>query len=471
MTFNYPIATSLQSIHSTQRDFYATGITRQYDYRILQLKKLKSLLIQNEKAILDALYNDLHKSEYEAYGTELGIVYGELDKVISSLHTWMQDQRVTTPFFAFPATSYIQHEPLGLSLIISPWNYPAQLTLSPLIGSIAAGNCVVIKPSELSNATTHIMAKIINENFNNNYLYVAMGDKEIATQLLALRWDHIFYTGSTAVGKIVYQAAAQFLTPVVLELGGKSPCIVDSSSNLKLAARRIAWGKTINCGQTCIAPDYILVHDIIKDKFCQILFDEMKKLYNGDFEKSTEYGKIINIAHFHRLISYMNAGTIVHGGSFNENNLFIEPTLLAVTDLYSSIMQEEIFGPLLPIVSFDNEKDIIPFINKREKPLALYIFSENSNFIEYILQNTSSGGVCVNDTLMQIANSNFGFGGVGHSGMGAYHGKLSFEVFSHKKSVMRRGTWLDINIRYAPYTKYSLSFLKRILKYTMNRGI
>lgn len=447
---------------SKQREFFSSHKTKDIGFRLENLKKLYQAVKQNETKILRGLKEDLGKSEFEGYATEIGIVLNEIRCHEKNLRKWAKPKKATTEFFNFPSTGRIYFEPYGVALIISPWNYPFQLLMAPLIGAISAGNCVILKPSELSPATTNVIIDIIKNNFADEYIACFDGGPEVSQALLKEKFDYIFFTGSTNVGKIVMSAAAKNLTPVTLELGGKSPVIICDDADLKVTAKRIAWGKFINAGQTCIAPDYILVQKSIKPKLIEELKRAINDLYGNNIENNPEYCKIINQRHFDRLKALMARGEVLFGGQTDQDKLFISPTIIDRVDSESPIMQEEIFGPLLPILEYDNLDITINFINSRPKPLALYVFSGNSDQQEKILSMISSGGACINDTITHITNANLPFGGVGESGMGSYHGRASFDIFSHKKSVLKKTFWPDISFRYPPYTGKS-KWLKKIL--------
>lgn len=446
-----------------QRTWFATGQSLDIDFRVAQLKKLRDLISRHEDEILAALNTDLGKSPFEGYATELGMALNPIDHAIKNTARWAKPKRVPTPLFHFIGSSHIHSDPYGVTLIISPWNYPFQLAVSPLSGAIAAGNTCIIKPSEVAPATSKILAKIINPNFDPGFLYVLEGGVEATTDLLKEKFDYIFFTGGTNVGRVVYEAAAKHLTPVTLELGGKSPCVVDKDINIAIAARRITWGKLINSGQTCVAPDYLYVHKDIKAPLIEAIKKEIKGFYGDSPMENAEYGKIINRRHFDRLRSYLGSGKIVHGGNANENALKIEPTIVENPASDSPLLNEEIFGPILPVIEFGDVKEVIGYVNARPKPLALYLFSNDSDFQDSILKNTSSGGVSINDTVMHMTGENMPFGGVGDSGMGGYHGQHSFDTFSHKKSVLKRTFWPDAPLRYPPYNKVSLRSLKMLI--------
>lgn len=457
---------SINIIFNKQKEFFYTNKTKDINYRINTLKKLKSVIKDNEDKILNALNKDLYKSKFEAYATEIGIVYEEINLHIKKLKSWSKVEKVSTPISYFPAKSYIYKEPYGVTLIIGPFNYPFQLIILPLIGAISAGNCAIIKPSENTPNTGLLIQDLINKNFDEAYINVVnpLGSKETVSYLLDLKFDYIFFTGSINVGKIVMEKASKNLIPVTLELGGKSPCIVDKDCNLNLAAKRIVWGKFLNAGQTCVAPDYILVHKEIKKDLIEVLKKEIKLQYDENIEKNINYPKVVNKASFNRLKNYLNDGDIILGGSFNENTLYFEPTLLDNIKENSPVMKEEIFGPILPILEYSELESAISFIRKNDKPLALYYFSENKQSIEYIINSVSSGGVTINDTIIHVASSNLPFGGVGTSGIGKYHGKDSYLTFSNRKAVLKRSTLIEFPFRFPPYTNKKLNLLRKIMK-------
>ncbi len=446
----------------SQRAFFKSGVTKEVDFRIAQLKKLRKAIVDKEAAILDALKADLNKHKFESYGTEIGFALLEIDDCIKNLKKWAKPKKVKTAMFHFKASSYVISEPYGLTLIIAPWNYPFQLLMVPLIGAMAAGNCVMVKPSELAPNTSRVCADIIRDTFDSHYVAAFEGGVATAQELLRQKFDYIFFTGSTEVGKIVYQAAARNLTPVTLELGGKSPCIVDENIKLDVTAKRIVWGKLVNAGQTCIAPDYLMVHSSVKDELLEEMGKAVKKFYGENPEESKYYGRIINERHFDRIERLMQAGNVVVGGEVNRDTKYISPTIIDGIQPDDPVMQEEIFGPVLPVLEWTNVEEVVNFVNDRPKPLALYVFSKNKAFANQILEETSSGGACVNDTLMHIANPHMSFGGVGESGIGGYHGSHSFDTFSHQKAVMDKSLAIDPPVRYAPY-RHSLRFLKFVM--------
>lgn len=439
---------------------YKTNI----NFRKETLIKLLNTVITHENEIIKALYDDFKKPAFESVLTETSYVISELKYTIRNLKKWSKPERVFPSILNFPSTDYIYKEPYGKVLIIAPWNYPFQLSLCPLISAVAAGNQVVVKPSELTPKTSEIIAEIIAKVFDKNHVKVVEGGIEVSQKLLAKRWDYIFFTGSPTVGKIVAKAAAENLTPVTLELGGKNPCIIDETANLKLAAKRIVWGKFMNAGQTCIAPDYILIQKDMKSHFVEYLKEEITKAYGENPSESPDFARIVNTKNCQRLINMINAERVIFGGQTDINDCYIAPTLIEETLPFGQVMKEEIFGPILPIITYENETDIDTVISRYEKPLSLYIFTENRLFSKQMIQNYSYGGGCVNDVLVHFSNNRLPFGGVGHSGIGAYHGSLSFDTFSHKKSILKKSNFLDIPMRYAPY-KDKLPTLKKLLKW------
>ena len=455
------IATPIPVLVQQQREFFRTEQTQEISFRLEQLAKLKQSIIDRQEAILQASKADLGRPAFEAY-FEIATL-SEINLALKNLKTWAKPQRVKSPIDQFPASAWIQPDPLGVVLIIGPWNYPFQLIMSPLVGAIAAGNCAILKPSEHAPHTSRVLAELIADTFAPSYIAVVEGDASVSQQLLAEKFDHIFFTGGTAIGRIIMAAAAQYLTSVTLELGGKSPCIVDSDIHLDHAAKRIAWGKLINTGQTCIAPDYLLVHRQIKTDLVTRIKHYIRDFYGEDPAQSPDYGRIIHDRHFERLIAFLDRGEIILGGEYNLDERYLAPTLIDGVTWDDPVMQEEIFGPILPILTYDELEAAIFQVNARPKPLALYFFSRDRRKQERILQGTSSGGVCLNDTVMQVGVNALPFGGVGESGIGSYHGKASFDTFSHFKSVLKRNFWLDLEWRYAPYTAQKLKQLKRIV--------
>ncbi len=454
--------TDVKEIVKRQREYFNSEKTLELPYRRNALKKLYEGIKKHEKDIYDALQKDLNKSPFETYATEIGILYMELKDAIRNLYRWNRKERVPTPLIHFKSSSYMVSEPYGVVLIMSPWNYPFQLTLAPLIGAIAAGNCVVIKPSAYSPNTSALVSKIIKECFPKRYIAVIQGGREENQQLLKEKFDYIFFTGSVSVGKLVMEAASKHLTPVTLELGGKSPCIVCKDANIDLAAKRIIWGKTLNSGQTCVSPDYLFVHKEVKDELLSSMKKYSKVFLGEEPCKNKEYPRIVNEKHHHRLKDLLTNGRVVMGGDYNEQTLQIAPTILDDITWDDPVMQDEIFGPILPVLEFDNLKEVIDRINSHPKPLALYLFTKSKEIEKKIVTCVPFGGGCINDTLMHLVTSHMPFGGVGESGMGGYHGKWSFDTFSHKKSILKKSNLLDINIRYAPY-KDKLKIMKKFM--------
>jgi aldehyde dehydrogenase (NAD+) len=454
--------TSLQTLFERQQLFFASGKTRDLFFRKEALQKLRSAILMHEEELYEALHKDLHKSPFESYATEIGFVLDELRFHLKKLHKWAKPKRVSSSIVSFPARGYKTHEPLGTVLIIAPWNYPFQLMMAPLIGAISAGNTIIIKPSEIAENTAFVIEKIINSGFEKEYIHVAAGGVDVSQTLLKFKFDHIFFTGSPRVGKIVMQSAAKQMIPVTLELGGKSPCIVDETAPLKLTARRIVWGKLLNAGQTCIAPDYLFVHEKVKEPLIEALKEAIKKAYGEDAGKSPDFPRIITRANMERLATLLDGAKIAYGGHYDKEEKYFEPTILDEVNFDLPVMQQEIFGPILPVLTFNDPDEIISQVNARPRPLALYVFSKNNRFRKKIIGSIPAGGVTVNDTLMHIVSNRLPFGGVGNSGTGKYHGYFSFETFSNAKPVVYRGTWLDIPIRYAPYGKKL-----KVIKYLM----
>ena len=453
---------NIEAIVESQRKYFNTGATRPVEYRLDALKKLRSALVANERAILDALKADLNKPDMESYMTEVGMVLDELRYHIGHLPVWAKTRRARTPLAQFHSKSYIIPEPFGVALIIAPWNYPLQLSLEPLVGAISAGNCAVIKPSAYAPATSRAIAELIESIFPKEYIAVIEGGRQENSALLSQKFDYIFFTGSMEVGRVVMEAAAGNLTPITLELGGKSPVIVDKSANIKLAARRVAFGKVINAGQTCVAPDYLLIHQDVRDAFVA-QFREALKLFFSDGDM-TDMPVIINEKHYKRVCELMSGEKVAIGGGVDAQRRFIEPTVLIDVAPESPIMHEEIFGPVLPVLTYTTIEEAIDFVNARKKPLALYVFTDDKKVGDAVLARTSSGGGCWNDTIIHLATPHMGFGGVGDSGMGSYHGKLSFDTFTHYKSVVRKSNFLDLPLRYRPYTKKKYDAIRQFLK-------
>lgn len=451
---------SIDKILSAQRKFFDSQQTKSISFRIDQLKKIESAIIKYEKRIENALWKDLHKSAEEAYLTEISIVKNEIKYHRRNLKSWSKPKRVPTPLHLWPSNSHIHYEPLGISLIVSPWNYPFQLLINPLVGAISAGCCAIIKPSPDAPNLAIVIEEMIKEYFNSNYISVVQGAKETNTILFRKKFDLIFFTGSPKLGKVVMRAAAENLTPVILELGGKSPCIVDEDANLDIAAKRIVWGKFINAGQTCIAPDYLMVHESVKSELLKYMIQHIINMYGSNPRESEFYARIVHEAAMDRLVDLLKENMIVHGGESDKSERYIAPTIIELDSTSSKIMQEEIFGPILPVLTFTNIEETTDYINSQEKPLALYYFGKNVNAQE-VLQKSTSGGACINNTLMHVANHHLPFGGVGNSGMGSYHGKESFIAFSHKRAIVKTPTWLDLPFQYPPFKYFDK--IKRLL--------
>ena len=448
-------------IVSNQHSFFKKNITRELSYRIEQLTKLKSVLKENEDRIVDALQDDFKKPALETFGTEIGMLYSEIDHILKHIKEWAEPEHVWGSLINFPSSSYIYRQPYGVALVIGAWNYPLLLSLSPALGAIAAGNCTIIKPSEISRHTSALLAEMINSNFDEGYLTVVEGAAETTQALLDGPLDYIFFTGSTRVGKIIMKEAAKQLTPLTLELGGKSPAIIHTDADLDIAAKRITWGKFINAGQTCVAPDYVYVHEEFRDSLLKRLTEEIRNFYGYDPQKSPDFARIINRNHFNRLKGYLDDGKIVTGGETDEEDLYIAPTLLKEVDWDDRIMEEEIFGPILPVLTYKDLSQAIATIRDKPTPLSLYIFTDDENIQKKIIEELPFGGGCINDTIAHLGNLNLPFGGLGQSGFGNYHGKRSFDLFSHQKSIMKKPTWPDNPMRYAPYSG-KLKWLKKI---------
>ncbi len=454
---------NIEQLHKNQQQFFNSAKTIPYAFRIKALKDLKAAIIDHENEIYEALWKDLHKSEFEAYASEIGFVLEELSFHIKKLKGWLKPKKVSSGLTMFPATTYRYHEPLGNILIIAPWNYPFQLLMAPLVGAISAGNTAILKPSEYSANTAAVIEKIIIAAFPEEYIKVFTGDAKVSQAMLKLKFDHIFFTGSPRVGRIVMKSAAEQMTPVTLELGGKSPCIVDSSAKLKLAATRIMWGKLLNAGQTCIAPDYLLVHSSVKEQLLPLLVDAVEKFFGKDPKQSPDFPRIISKPNMERLSALVEGADIYYGGAKDMEEKYFQPTLLNNVSFDDPVMQQEIFGPILPVITYDDLETVIEKVNARPKPLALYLFSEDSKQQKKVLERIPAGGVTINDTLMHIVNNKVPFGGVGNSGIGGYHGFYSFELFSNAKPFVKRGTWMDMPIRYAPYGN-KLKIIKKLMK-------
>lgn len=447
------------------RQFFETGATKSYEFRKTQLQKLKAAILQHEQELHNALYTDLKKSAEESWVTETGFLISEINNALKKLRKWMRPQKTGTNLVNLPASSYVMKEPLGVVLIIGPWNYPLQLLFTPLCGAIAAGNCVVLKSSEFAPATAEVMGKIIHETFPPEYILCVSGDgaEVVPAMMNNFRFDHVFYTGSTNVGKIIYKMAADKLVPVTLELGGKSPCIVESDANIKVAAKRIAITKFSNAGQMCVAPDYILIHASKKDEFITEIKRVLPAFFGQDPSNSYNYGKIINQKQFNRLVSYLKQGNIIHGGKYNAEQLYIEPTIIEQPQPDSPMMKEEIFGPIVPIIPFNTAEEAKAIIDKNPDPLAFYVFTSSSAKEKFWLQQVPFGGGCVNNASWHLTNHNLPFGGRGDSGIGRYHGRHSFDTFSHHKAIMKTPTWFDPAIKYPPF-KGKLGLFKKIIR-------
>lgn len=452
----------MQEILKKQRDFFNSQATKPVEFRIKMLKKLQNAILFNEELIYQALKSDLNKSQMEAYLTEVQIVLAEIKLAIKKVKKWQKPKRVPTPLTHFGSSSYVYSEPFGVVLILSPWNYPFQLAIAPLVGAIATGNCAVLKVSKSSVNTSNVIDKIIKETFDEEYI-CCTGDAYSYDEILSQKYDFIFFTGSENVGKIVMEAASKNVTPLVLELGGKSPCIIDSDANIELAAKRIAWGKFLNSGQTCVAPDYVMIDKSVKADFIKAIQKHIALMYQNALQNEN-YPGIINVHHFDRLSALIANEKSKIGGKTDAIKRKIEPTLFTQASHDDAVMQEEIFGPILPIISYDRIEEVIEILKNRPKPLALYLFSDNKQVTKTILSSVSFGGGCVNDVVMQIASHYLPFGGVGSSGMGCYHGKYSFDLFTHKKGIVKSNSFLDIPLRYPPYTKGKKSIIKMLTK-------
>ncbi len=453
----------ISKLLSSQKAFFEAGHTLDVSERIDKLKALKELIERKEKEIAAALFADFRKPEFETYATETALILSELKFTIKKLRKWAKPKKVKSTFLNFPSTDYIYSQPFGNVLVLAPWNYPFQLSVSPAIGALAAGNTVVIKPSEYAPATSQLTKEIFAEVFPEDQAAVVLGGVETSEELLKQKWDYVFFTGSVPVGRIVAKAIAPNLTPATLELGGKNPCIIHKSAKIELAAKRIVWGKFINAGQTCISPDYILIDKKKKTEFTEAVKKEIKAAFGEDIKKSPDYARIINKKNFERLQAMLEGQTVITGGETSPEDNYMAPTLLNEPSLDSEVMQDEIFGPILPILTFSDETEIEKIINHYPDPLALYVFAEDKDYSEKILKKYRFGGGASNDVVVHIANKNLPFGGVGSSGYGGYHGKFSFDTFTHKKSISKRGTWIDIPLRYAPYAG-KLPLIKKVMK-------
>ena len=453
----------LRRILEKQRAFFATGVTLDPDYRTEALYNLRKTVLDCQGEIAAALREDLGKSEMESYMCETGMLLSEIDWQIRHVDRLSKNARKHTPLAQFAAKSYVHPEPLGNVLVMSPWNYPLLLSLEPAVDAIAAGNTVVIKPSAYSPASSRVVAEIVETALPEDYAAVVTGGREENAALLEEKWDKIFFTGSKTVGRTVLEKAAKHLTPCTLELGGKSPCIVDQDAKIELAARRIVFGKFLNCGQTCVAPDYVFVHKSVANEFVDAVLRQVKGQF-GDYLENKDYGKIINEKHFDRIASLIDPEKTAYGGRLNKELLKIEPTVMVGITPEDAVMQQEIFGPILPILEYEYTQDVIEYIDANEKPLALYVFTENEGLAKYIVDHVRYGGGCINDVIIHLANSSMGFGGVGESGMGSYHGKAGFDCFTHQKSIVDKKTWIDLNMRYQPYKKSMQRLVKLFLR-------
>ena len=456
----------LDNPYQSKRSFFDKGNTKSYEFRLEQLKRLKDSIKANESNIIDALTMDLGKPEFESYTAEIGVIYQEINLAIKRLSKWMKPKIVATPIFLLPAISYIYTEPKGVVLIVSPWNYPFQLIMSPLIGAIAAGNCAVLKPSNKSIRTQYIISKIIEETFEPNYISVVEGPgSSTVNPLIAnYRFDHIFFTGSVNVGKTILELASNHLTTVTLELGGKSPAIIHSDCDIDIAAKRIAWSKFYNTGQTCIAPDYVLVHKSLKEQFIIKLQSYINEYFGEHAEESNNYGRIINYERFDHLISLLGEGNVISGGNYLRKIKYLEPTIIDGVDMNNQIMKEEIFGPILPILTYEDISEVVKIVRINRYPLALYLFTKDKNIEDYIIESIEFGGGCINHAISHVINPNLPFGGVGFSGMGHYHSKYTFQEFSHEKSVYKAISKYELNLKFPPYNKMKLKLAKRFLK-------
>lgn len=457
------IVNDISHLYKAQQAYFDSGATRSYTFRKEQLKKLKKALKEHEQLLMDALYKDLRKPPMEAYAGEVGLLYSNIDFMLENLRNWMRPEEVTSPLVAYPSKSRIYKDPLGLTLLISPWNYPLLLLFNPLAGAIAGGNCAVLKPSELAPATASVIDKIIKNTFDPAYIAVVQGEgAEVIPALMKFRFDHVFFTGSVAVGKKVMEMATPHLTPVTLELGGKSPVLVDEKVNIKLAARRIVWGKFWNAGQICVAPDYLLVHHRVKEELVQAMKASLHAFYGENPAASKDYARIINHRRFDTLCEFLSQGRIITGGQTDRNDLYIAPTLLEDVSWDDPVMQEEIFGPILPVITYQDLPEALNMIKQNPYPLAMYIFTSSKRTEKKILSEVRFGGGCVNDTVVHLTNPELPFGGVGFSGMGHYYGQYSFETFTHKKGILKSATWIDAPLKYPPY-KNKINLARKLI--------
>ena len=454
----------MESIAKQQQTYFQEGHTKSVAFRRDALKRLKQVFKQHEDQCFAALEADFQKPAFETYETELLMIYQEIDHMLTHMDKWAKPTRLRGSIINFPSKNYVYSQPYGVSLVIGAWNYPLNLTIAPLLGSIAAGNCTIVKPSELAPQTSQLLAELINPEFDNGFLQVVEGDAETTQQLLNQPLDYIFFTGSKRVGKIIMKAAAEQLTPITLELGGKSPAIIDTSAELPLAAKRIAWGKFLNAGQTCVSPDYVYIHKSLEDKFCDLLDNYIQQFYGDSPAESPDFARIINQQHFDRLTALLNQDKVAIGGQHHAEDRYIAPTVMTDVNWEDAVMQEEIFGPILPVITYNDLNEAIRTVRSKAKPLALYLFSTNRKVQEQVISDIPFGGGCINDTVTHLGNLEMPFGGVGQSGFGSYHGKTSFNTFSHQKSVMKKANWLDIPMRYPPYDG-KLKWLKRLMQW------
>ena len=454
----------IKSIVREQKKFFATGETLSYQFRLDALKKLLAVVHRYEKEIFQALKADLGKSEFEAYLTEVGMVYSELNHTIKHLKKWMKSEKVKNPLANFPGKAWRQPSPYGNVLIMSPWNYPILLTLDPLICALSAGNTAVVKPGSYSQNVSEVLSKMLSEVFDEKYVAVVLGGRQENAELLDQKFEYIFFTGSPQIGHLVQEKASVYLTPVTLELGGKSPTIIDATANIKLAAERTVFGKFLNCGQTCVAPDYFIVHESIHDQFIAAVKNEIVRQFGSKPLENADYGKIINAKHFARVAGLIDPDKIVFGGNVDNESLRIEPTILDHVSLEDPVMGEEIFGPIMPILTYKDDAEVEEIIAHNPTPLAFYLFTKRRDYARYLTQKISFGGGCINDVIVHLASNYMPFGGVGNSGMGSYHGKWGFETFSHYKSIHEKMPWPDLPLRYQPYTKKKLNLVKKFLK-------
>jgi aldehyde dehydrogenase (NAD+) len=455
----------IREVVNKQKEYFQKGRQLDINFRKENLIKLKIIIKDNEQGIINAIKKDLNKSEFESYFSEIAMVYEELNMHLKNIEKWSKRKKVKSSLMFFPSKNYIEKEPYGTVLIIGPFNYPFQLMILPLIGAIAAGNTAIIKPSEHSINTSRLIEKIINENFDEEYVKVvgANEGKECVEELLEQDFNYIFFTGSIKVGKIIMEKASKRLIPVTLELGGKSPCIIDKDVSLDKAAKRIVWGKLLNAGQTCVAPDYLFIQNEVKEEILKLIVKEFKLQYGKDIEESTDYPRIINKREINRLSGYLKDGNVYYGGNYDEQTLYFEPTILTDVKEEASVLNEEIFGPIFPVITFNNLDEVIKYVNKRDLHLSLFYFSVVNNIIDKLILETSSGGVTINDTILHVGTSNLPFGGVGTSGMGSYHGKKSFDTFTHEKSIVKRGTYIEFSFRFAPF-KDKINLLRKVMK-------